>query len=543
MMQGLDQSMNFQLLVVGEKNAGKSSLVSSFLGENFDEGQSTTKGIDIKVCKIHHKDWIRINHSDKNSLRHNHLADHCMNHVIANPSVVSSLKPSSNNRSRKVSNHMYSDMAFARVPLVTSPSSDTDEDSYQPHPLHLQQKFSLKAALYNPNGPIASLWDFAGDVTFHNVFISNEGVFVITFNASMELTDDIIPREGSPQPPECCIAFPSIHYWLQVVNSVCSVKENVLLVGTHIDKLHPDLKKARKIASNKILPVLEKELHGKPYAHHIVAYSSKGLKLALKKSCFFVSNKCQDEQVGHLKAATMKVAISLRKEKPVMFIKIEQALLQLNKQVISVFTMLALVAKNAISLSKNSAEFKGILKYFQNNHTILHFGETDSLKDLVILSPHWLDRFFSYVIAGHSYENGGELDWAWKWLTEHGILHESLFQHMLDKFHSDYPVAGSIQITQQQAVDILLCFHLVAFITREAWFAEDSFPTLPDKSGDIFIVPSLVRVDDDRNPPESEQERIIYFKFNSGFIPTSLLNQLIAECICRSVRRNDRLLW
>ena len=161
----------------------------------------------------------------------------------------------------------------------------------------------------------------------------------------------------------------------------------------------------------------------------------------------------------------------------------------------------------------------------------------------MILSPHWLDRFFSYVIAGHSYENGGELDWAWKWLTEHGILHESLFQHMLDKFHSDYPVAGSIQITQQQAVDILLCFHLVAFITREAWFAEDSFPPMPDESGDIFIVPSLVHVDDDRNPPESEQERIIYFKFNSGFIPTSLLSQLIAECICRSVRRNDQLLW
>ena len=54
---------------------------------------------------------------------------------------------------------------------------------------------------------------------------------------------------------------------------------------------------------------------------------------------------------------------------------------------------------------------------------------------------------------------------------------------------------------------------------------------------------SLVRVDDDRNPPETDEERIIYFKFNNGLIPTSLLNQLIAECICHSVRRDDRLLW
>ena len=111
---------------------------------------------------------------------------------------------------------------------------------------------------------------------------------------------------------------------------------------------------------------------------------------------------------------------------------------------------------------------------------------------------------------------------------------------MLDKFHSDYP--GLIQITKQQAVDILLCFHLLARIINKAWFAEEGFPSLCE-SGDTFIVPSLVRVDDDRNPPETDEERIIYFMFNSGFIPTSLLNQLIAECICRSIRRDDRLLW
>ena len=113
---------------------------------------------------------------------------------------------------------------------------------------------------------------------------------------------------------------------------------------------------------------------------------------------------------------------------------------------------------------------------------------------------------------------------------------------MLNKFHSDYPVDGLIQVTKQQVKDILLCFHLITRITREAWFSEGDLPPLPD-SGDTFIVPSLVRADDDRNPPETEQERIIYFKFNTGFIPTSLLNQLIAECICRSVKRNDRLLW
>ena len=153
-----------------------------------------------------------------------------------------------------------------------------------------------------------------------------------------------------------------------------------------------------------------------------------------------------------------------------------------------------------------------------------------------------LAKLFSYVTAAESYKTGSEFDWAWRWLTKYGILHECLLQHMLDKFHSDHPVDGLIQVTKQQVKDILLCFHLITCITREAWFSEGGLPPLPD-SGDTFIVPSLVRSDDNRNPPETDRERIIYFMFNSGFIPTSLLNQLIAECICRSVRRNDRLLW
>jgi len=125
------------------------------------------------------------------------------------------------------------------------------------------------ASLYDSDSLIASLWDFAGQVIFHNshsVFISDGGVSVITFNSSMELTDNVIPRENAPQPHKCRTIIASIHYWLQVVNSACSVKENVLLVGTHIDKLHPDIKEARKVASSNILP---KELCGKPHAQQI----------------------------------------------------------------------------------------------------------------------------------------------------------------------------------------------------------------------------------------------------------------------------------
>ena len=549
MKEGLDQSRNFQLLLVGAENTGKTSLISSFLGEEFMEGHLATKGIDIEVCKVYCKDWVRISNSDKSIILHNQFTNQCKDNMLkrmANFSVPSSSKPISCDQSvkKKRLSSIHSDTLFSSVSSFQSrmiPANSMSKDNSIPY---LQQEPYLKATQHSPNSLIASLWDFAGQVIFHNshsVFISNSGVTVITFNASMKLTDKIIPREGSPQPPECSTTISSIHYWLQVVNSVCLVKENVLLVGTHIDMLHPDLDEARKIALDEILPVLKDELCGKPYAQHIAGIR-EGLESALERSCFFVSNKCRDEKIEHLKDAAISIATSLMEEKPIFFLKIEQALLQLNKHIISISMMLELVVKNAYPLEKSSPEFKGILKYFHNNRIILHFSEMESLKDLVILSPNWLAKLFSYVIAGESYKIGCDFDWAWKRLTKYGILHECLLRHMLNKFHLNYPVAELMQLNKQQVVDILLYFHLLAHVTREAWFAEEGPPPLPE-SGDTFIVPSLVRADDDRCPPKTEQERIIYFMFKSGFIPISLLNQLIAECICRSVRRNDRLLW
>ena len=97
---------------------------------------------------------------------------------------------------------------------------------------------------------------------------------------------------------------------------------------------------------------------------------------------------------------------------------------------------------------------------------------------------------------------------------------------MLDKFHSNYP--SVVKVNKEQVVDILLCFHLIACTSREAWFCEEGYPSLPD-IGDTFIVPSLVPYNDSRNSPNTKQES---FQFDSGFIPISLLNQLIADCIC-----------
>ena len=151
--------------------------------------------------------------------------------------------------------------------------------------------------------------------------------------------------------------------------------------------------------------------------------------------------------------------------------------------------MLDIITKVTFPIAENSSESKSILRYFHNKRTIFYFSEIESLRDLVILSPNWLAKLFSYVITASSYVKGSVVDNAWERLTKYGILEESLLQHMLDKFHSDYPRV--VCVTKQQVVGILVSFHLVARITRKAWFSAHGCPSLPE-CGDTFIVPSLV---------------------------------------------------
>ena len=64
MKEGEAESRDLQVLLVGAENTGKTSLISSFLGEKFVEGQSATEGAEVEVCKIYSKNWSRISDSD-----------------------------------------------------------------------------------------------------------------------------------------------------------------------------------------------------------------------------------------------------------------------------------------------------------------------------------------------------------------------------------------------------------------------------------------------------------------------------------------------
>ena len=375
MREGVAESRDLQVLLLGAENTGKSCLISSFLGEEFVDGQAATEAVEVDMCKIYCKDWTRISDSDKTDLLHHQFVDQLRGKAVKEMIPPNNLVPLGEN------------VVTSDIPAVTSSPTSTRTSSkhIEPQLQHLHE-VSTDISKYNAQSLNLALWDFPGQVIFHNtnsVFISASGVLTITFNASMKLTGEIVPREDFPVPPECATIIHGIHYWLQVVDSMCSVEGRegdlsplqppVILAGTHIDLLHPDIKVARKIAKEIIIPQLVEELSDKCYARHLVGMG-EGIEAALEQFCFFVSNKCRDEEIERLKGTTIKAATSLKIKQPIYFLKIEQALLQHKEQVISKSTMVEVVAQSTFPIAENSSEFEGVLRYFHDKRVILYFS-------------------------------------------------------------------------------------------------------------------------------------------------------------------------
>ena len=207
------------MLLVGAENTGKTHLF--LVIEEFVEGQAVSEAVEVDVCKIYCKDWTRISHSDKTNLLHHQFVDQLREKVVKDMmpfKATDNVTPSS---SPVVKSGGI--VSVAAAPTSTSVSS---EHLPEPHPRDLQ-KVSSNTSQYDPGSLNLALWDFPGQVISHNthsVFISASGVVTITFNASRKLTGQVVPCEGFPTPPECATIISSIHYWLQVVDSMCSVK-------------------------------------------------------------------------------------------------------------------------------------------------------------------------------------------------------------------------------------------------------------------------------------------------------------------------------
>ena len=546
---GEANSLSFHLCVFGPENSGKTCLVDTLFDDVFQE-QEATQGADVHICTIYAANWQKCSPAQ--------MADKIETHFF---------------HGLNISARMQVESPSFQMPLTASKRSFVSKFKavvFQAHlgsqarkapEVKVQEIRQAKATkVISQKEFTAIVWDFAGQIQYlstHTVFIRKDNVVFIVFKASCHLSDLIKTRPGDQETASSSkptTYFHVIHYWLQSVTSVChnvggaghmsEFLPTAVLIATHIDEITSDLDQAKEI----IIIQLAKELEGKPYAKHLAGnLPGVGLLDALRKFCIFLSNKVRDEKtITELKEIVLQIsAPSMNEKHPLIYLKIEKELLLSKKEVITTAEFHKVAVENGFTAKQGSVEMRGALSYFHQKGVILHFPSIDNLKQLVFLSPQWLEKLIAYIIIAHYYKpTGDKRDHSYKRLKREGVLVGSFLQHSLEMFNKLHRVIGC-EISFEQAIAFLVKFGFIAQISITTVFLEESHPWGEEELR-IFIVPSLL-------PEEKEGKRLIffkekyvwsiYFRFVDGFIPLTIFHQMIAACINWNESKKQNIAW
>ena len=102
----------------------------------------------------------------------------------------------------------------------------------------------------------------------------------------------------------------------------------------------------------------------------------------------------------------------------------------------------------------------------------MHFPKKESLKDVVVLSPDWLTKLFSYIIIAHPYILECNYGLQYKRLKDYGILGEDFITFMVEKFNAEQEKYG-LSISTKQAIEFAQLFGFVAEVHQNKHFLEE----------------------------------------------------------------------
>ena len=338
-------------------------------------------------------------------------------------------------------------------------------------------------------------------------------------------------------------AIKVISHWMETISSRVS-KESTeanwmskllpifVLVATHIDELHPDIKVARKMAFDMLVPTLRAEIEGKPFAGHIAGSKSEKLFAEDSISLFLLSNKVREpEIINRLKKVVTEAAFIQRQKRPIRYLRMERKFLLLaqkdNMTVID-FPQAEEVAVSC-GLSSSGEEVQKALQYFHQRGSLLYFSKIPKLSNFIILSPQWLAKLLCYTLTTLVCCPGDfPLSLYAKKLQNQGLLEQELLKWSLEKFIEHELACGhkmaNLQLKEEMIINLLVNFKLMADVTNFS-LAENRKRKPHER---LFLVPFLLPV------PKLSTSKLFrysfFFHFTGGFIAEVVFDQLVVKC-------------
>ena len=538
---GETNSSTLNIYVLGQQNSGKSCLITSLLGGEFEE-EIKVQEKDIDVQRIFAAKWSRVKKGAvSETLQKQYYGKLKM--AAQKRILAKKQKPFS-----KVQN---------RQQLLESLHE-------LPEAVQADLKQATTTSLIDNDDVNAIFWDFADRSLYyglHSMFLKENNVVLIVFDASQPLQplqDPLNRRDNQKYPytqTPITTGCKSVCYWLHSIHSICRKDGSqlgatsifvptVLLVATHIDLIGDS--KGVEARKREVIDLLISTLKGQQFAKHLAGIEN-GLRAALEKNCFFVSNKVRNQaEFDRLRCVLVEASqYIVNMQQPIVFLNIEKNLLSLNKTVISTSEFQKIAQESGFFALPESTELKGALAHFHRKGTILHFPMAKSLKDVVVLSPDWLTQLFSHVIVAHPYIIENQYNIQFERLRYYGILEESFIAFMVNKFNKEQEKIA-LPLSSNQGIEFAQLFDFIVEVNSSTFFLEeDDQPTVSNER--VFIVPPMLSLElpdgvefpDDRSP----QVRVVYFRFPERFIQPMVFYQMLSACVDRNIKVEEDLYW
>ena len=567
------------LMLIGQDQAGKTSLKKSLRGTFFDPEEDSTDGIDVdssffNVCT---ETW-RTGEQDKgqNSVKEISF-DYQTARRIADSLKKERKSTKENTVTEKESSLFDSDSANVEPDKRNTKSSTAGENRqearYPPPTTSIKipsvapdrkeskpvgnfsasdvpdEVASVAETLLqsdredNEDDVYSTFWDFAGQSVYyvtHPLFLTKKAIYFLVYDLSLNPHDEAKPLVKSGVYKKTLESFSSLktnldylEFWMKSIASLASQGEclssellpeklpPVFLVCTHADT--PYRGRDPKDLAIEIFGLLK----NKPFGCHLhdVPFFVDNTRLR--------NNNFECSQVQLLRKELVSVAKELpltHDTIPIKWLKFEKALQVAKKKGHKSITLeTAKDIAKACDIDEDK-EIKTLMDYLHDLRSLIHFDDNADLNKLVVLDPQWLVDVFKRVITVKPYDpydrKEKKVVSLWCKLEKEGILDETLLRHVWGPLFDNED-----EQTFQILIEIMKKFSLLC-------------PWPLGGKNKSYLVPSMLR----SHPPEKALKLVgkakvppLFVKFLNGQVPPDLFPRLVVQ-FCQWVKDECKII-
>ncbi len=395
-----------RIMVTGKYGDGKTSLIQALLGKPIPETHEPTNGLDAHYsCKVDitkcTEGWSELLIEKKNIVD-DRITMGIIRHAERKqtPEDVTTTKEPDKHVAAshdELDKDKTKKGHITEADLSLEPSEFIKEDDKQ-----LYEKVNKKKDDYSmektEDKAVIFIWDFGGQKVYtnlHPIFLRSACVHIVVY--------DLEKLEKASNKEEWESYSDEIEFWLQMIQSNykrptnTNQVPNVLLVGTHKDKLQGQNAVEKEKCAEQLIECLRKKLTGKQYKYLISDYFHVDSKGGVHRDTesFKKLKKCL--------IASIKVCPTWEIERPIPYMRLLSKLYEQEEKPEHAIMKYEDIMKYASEYDiKLEDDVKQFLAFHHTTGDLTYFSDRE-MESYVIVNAQWLVNVFTKVITIEEY--------------------------------------------------------------------------------------------------------------------------------------------